>query len=222
MSKVKENAPRSDDDATQVKIIKRYTNRKLYDTVESRYVTLDEIAEMIRAGEDVRIIDNRSKEDLTSVTFAQIIFEQEKKTGHMPLSLLREIVRHGELSLQDFFEREIQPRVASFREEAEQRFTRVFRREREGEPRRPTTESETREYVEGFIAGFRRSIDESQHRLQEWQQRIQDFQQIVDERVQGTLQSVGGMPALHKDLLALRARLDEIEKKISQLDAKSS
>ena len=57
------------------KVIKRYTNRKLYDTVESRYVTLDEIAQMIKAGAEVQIIDNRTKEDLTSVTLAQIIFE---------------------------------------------------------------------------------------------------------------------------------------------------
>src|SRR5471030_2495155 len=61
------------------KVIKRYTNRKLYDTVESRYVTLDEIAQMIKAGAEVKIIDNRTKEDLTSVTLAQIIFEEEKK-----------------------------------------------------------------------------------------------------------------------------------------------
>src|SRR5262249_11748109 len=61
------------------KVIKRYTNRKLYDTVESRYVTLDEIAQMIKGGAEVKIIDNRSKEDLTSVTLAQIIFEEEKK-----------------------------------------------------------------------------------------------------------------------------------------------
>ena len=76
------------------KVIKRYTNRKLYDTVESRYVTLDEIAEMIKGGTEVKIIDNRSKEDLTSVTLAQIIFEEEKKQSQMPLALLREIIRH--------------------------------------------------------------------------------------------------------------------------------
>ncbi len=56
------------------KVIKRYTNRKLYDTVESRYVTLDEIAQMIKGGAEVKIVYNRSKEDLTSVTLAQIIF----------------------------------------------------------------------------------------------------------------------------------------------------
>ena len=62
-------------DKKEPKVIKRYTNRKLYDTVESRYVTLDEIAQMIKAGAEVKIIDNRTKEDLTSVTLAQIIFE---------------------------------------------------------------------------------------------------------------------------------------------------
>ncbi len=61
------------------RIIKRYANRKLYDTVESRYVTLQQIAELVRLGEDVKIIDNTSKEDLTNVTLAQIIYEEEKK-----------------------------------------------------------------------------------------------------------------------------------------------
>lgn len=219
MGKEKDKTSSVDEDGTQVKVIKRYTNRKLYDTVESRYVTLEEIAEMIRAGEDVRIIDNRSKEDLTSVTFAQIIFEQEKKAGQMPLSLLRDIVRHGEASVQTFIEREIQPRVASIREEAEQRFTRVFRRDKDDDGP-PATEKEIREYVDSFVAGFRRSIEDSQHRMLDWQQRIGEMQTVVDERVQRALQSVSGLPALHKDLKALRSRLDEIEAKISQLDEK--
>src|SRR5438477_10116252 len=87
------DAPEGRKDA---KVIKRYTNRKLYDTVESRYVTLDEIAQMIKAGAEVKIIDNRSKEDLTSVTLAQIIFEEEKKRSQMPLGVLREIIRNGD------------------------------------------------------------------------------------------------------------------------------
>ena len=59
-------------------MIKRYANRKLYDTRESRYVTLQQLGELIRDGEDIRIIDNQSKEDLTKVTLAQIIYEEEK------------------------------------------------------------------------------------------------------------------------------------------------
>ena len=60
------------------RIIKRYANRKLYDTCESRYVTLHEVAEFVRKRQDVRIVDNRTKEDLTNVTLAQIIYEEEK------------------------------------------------------------------------------------------------------------------------------------------------
>src|SRR5690349_2736539 len=81
--------------AREPKVIKRYTNRKLYDTVESRYVTLDEIAQMVKAGTEVQIVDNRTKEDLTSVTLAQIIFEEEKKTSKMSLRTLKELIRHG-------------------------------------------------------------------------------------------------------------------------------
>src|SRR3954464_14062505 len=88
--------------AKEPKIIKRYTNRKLYDTVETRYVTLDEIAEMIKQGGEVQIVDNRTKEDLTSVTLAQIIFEEEKKDSRMPLSVLREIIRRPGESLSGF------------------------------------------------------------------------------------------------------------------------
>src|SRR5438128_11690448 len=86
------------------KVIKRYTNRKLYDTVESRYVTLDEIAQMIKGGAEVKIVDNRSKEDLTSVTLAQIIFEEEKKRSQMPLGVLREIIRHGGEAVAGFYQ----------------------------------------------------------------------------------------------------------------------
>ena len=63
----------------KVKIIKRYQNRKLYDTQQSCYVTLDDIAKMIRTNEEVMVIDNKSKNDITAATLTQIIFEAEKK-----------------------------------------------------------------------------------------------------------------------------------------------
>src|SRR5437867_12004746 len=83
----------------ETRIVKRYANRKLYDTQRSRYVTLDQIAEMIRAGEDVKIIDNNSKEDLTAITLAQIIFEEEKKASFLPLYALRNIIQNGGQSI---------------------------------------------------------------------------------------------------------------------------
>ena len=68
----------------QKRIVKRYSNRKLYDTRESRYVTLLQIAEMVRAGEEVQIIDNATKDDLTEVTLAQIIYEEQKQQTKKP------------------------------------------------------------------------------------------------------------------------------------------
>jgi len=76
------------------RIIKRYSNRKLYDTKDSRYVTLLQIAEMVRTGEEVQIIDNNSKEDLTDVTLAQIIYEEQKSnTKNVPLQTLRGLIQ---------------------------------------------------------------------------------------------------------------------------------
>lgn len=75
------------------RVIKRYSNRKLYDTKGSRYVTLLQIAEIVRGGEEVQIIDNNSKDDLTEVTLAQIIFEEQKANQKtLPLQTLRELI----------------------------------------------------------------------------------------------------------------------------------
>lgn len=84
-----------------VKVIKRYSNRKMYDTTHSRYITLDEISEMVKQGEDLKIIDNKSGADLTSVTLTQIIYEDQKKlsdaspSSMLPLNALRGIIQSG-------------------------------------------------------------------------------------------------------------------------------
>ena len=81
----------------QTRVIKRYANRKLYDTRDSRYVTLDRIAELVRNGEEVKVLDNRSKRDLTKVTLAQIIYE-EQKSGNATawsVSSLRGFIQDG-------------------------------------------------------------------------------------------------------------------------------
>jgi polyhydroxyalkanoate synthesis repressor PhaR len=94
--------------STNPRVIKRYANRKLYDTRESRYVTLPQIAELVRLGEDVQIIDNRTKENLTSVTLAQIIYETEKST--------EESSRHGVKTLRDMIQAGGERLMASLRE----------------------------------------------------------------------------------------------------------
>ncbi len=76
------------------RIIKRYSNRKLYDTRDSRYVTLQQIGEMVRAGEEVQIIDNKTKEDKTEVTLALILSEDLKaQPRSVPLTALRDLIQ---------------------------------------------------------------------------------------------------------------------------------
>ncbi len=77
-------------------VIKRYPNRKLYDTDTKRYITLNEIASLIREGQEVVVVDHATDEDLTAVVLTQIIFEQEKQQkGFLPKSVLTNLVRAG-------------------------------------------------------------------------------------------------------------------------------
>ncbi|UCG25146.1 MAG: polyhydroxyalkanoate synthesis regulator DNA-binding domain-containing protein, partial [Chloroflexota bacterium] len=77
-------------------IIKRYPNRKLYNTDAKQYVTLDAIADLIKQGEEIQITDHLTGEDLTAVTLTQIIFEQEKKEGgFLPRSVLTGLIQSG-------------------------------------------------------------------------------------------------------------------------------
>src|SRR5881397_3049899 len=86
-------------------VIKRYSNRKLYDTQESRYVTLEELEELIRAGKEISVVDVSTGEDLTSVTLAQIILENERShRATLPTGFLHQLIKHGE-AWQEFLQR---------------------------------------------------------------------------------------------------------------------
>ncbi|MFI5328238.1 MAG: polyhydroxyalkanoate synthesis regulator DNA-binding domain-containing protein [Candidatus Rokuibacteriota bacterium] len=88
-------------------VIKRYSNRKLYDTQESRYVTLEELEELIRAGREISVVDVSSGEDLTSVTLAQIILENERNhRAALPTVFLHQLIKHGE-AWQDFVQKSL-------------------------------------------------------------------------------------------------------------------
>jgi polyhydroxyalkanoate synthesis repressor PhaR len=75
------------------RIIKRYSNRKLYDTKESRYITIAQIGEFVKLGEDVRVVDNATKDDLTDVVLAQILVEEQKgQKSSVPIQALRDLL----------------------------------------------------------------------------------------------------------------------------------
>jgi polyhydroxyalkanoate synthesis repressor PhaR len=80
-----------------IRLIKRYGSRKLYDTEESRYVSLEELAGWIRGGQQIRVIDNKSNDDVTALTLTQIISEEGRRgTAILPNELLHELIRIGE------------------------------------------------------------------------------------------------------------------------------
>lgn len=79
-----------------MRLIKRYSNRKLYDTAEKCYVTLEDLAALICAGHEIQVLDNASGEDMTAITLTQIIFEKEKQTGgFLPKGVLTGLIQAG-------------------------------------------------------------------------------------------------------------------------------
>src|SRR3954470_2336830 len=158
----------------ETRIIKRYANRKLYDTEHSRYVTLDQISEMIRNGDDVKIVDNKTKEDLTTVTLAQIIFEEEKKQrSFLPLGAMRNIIQSG----------------GQWFAEAQRRVQSILPGKR-GEDGEATQEEPPATVEEGEAADKKRSlaalrewVDHSKHRLEEWQKE-------VDGKIRGAIEGI--------------------------------
>jgi polyhydroxyalkanoate synthesis repressor PhaR len=78
-----------------MRLIRRYSNRKLYDTQESHYVTLQALAALIRAGEEFEVVDHATSRNLTTATLAQIIFEEEKRGPRLSVADLRRIIQEG-------------------------------------------------------------------------------------------------------------------------------
>jgi polyhydroxyalkanoate synthesis repressor PhaR len=195
---------------TQTRIIKRYANRKLYDTEHSRYVTLDQISEMIRNGDDVKIVDNKTKEDLTTVTLAQIIFEEEKKQrSFLPLAAMRNIIQSG----------------GEWFAEAQRRVQSILpgkRREEGGEaPPAPPEGEQTDAADETAIkrrslAALREWVDHSKHRLDEWQKQVDTK---IRTTIDGISQTITPWASVNKDVRALADRLAELEAKLRDLES---
>jgi polyhydroxyalkanoate synthesis repressor PhaR len=192
----------------EMRTIKRYANRKLYDTQRSRYVTLDQIAEMIRDGEDVKIVDNNSKEDLTSVTLAQIIFEEEKKQkSFLSLGAMRNIIQSGG------------ERIEELVSQAGRRVTGVFRKDKAGEagavepapaPAPEPTPVEEGKENQSALHEFREWIESSQRTIDEWQHR-------VDERIRHVVEGISPFASMQKEVATLASRIAELEQKLEHL-----
>lgn len=95
--------------------LKKYPNRRLYDTRHSAYVTLDDVARLIKEGFAIEVMDAKSQQDVTGAILTQIIMEQTKKNhALLPISLLHLIIRFGEDLLSEFFEKYLEQSIRSY------------------------------------------------------------------------------------------------------------
>ncbi len=180
----------------ETRVVKRYANRKLYDTERSRYVTLEQIAELIRTGEDIKIVDNNSKEDLTAITLAQIIFEEEKRSSFLPLGALRNIIQSSGTSL------------SQLATQAQEKVLSVFRRDAKDEHGNPLPDTEaTPPESEAPHHPVREFLERSQQTFDEWQRR-------VDERIRHVVESLSPLAGLEKEIRTLTQRVIDLEKRL--------
>lgn len=193
----------------ETRIIKRYANRKLYDTEHSRYVTLDQISEMIRAGDDVKIVDNKTKEDLTTVTLAQIIFEEEKKQrSFLPLGAMRNIIQSG----------------GQWFAEAQRRVQSILpgKRKEDGSPDDAEDPAGADGAPENEAMVKKRSLESLREWVDHSKQRLDEWQKQVDSKIRTTmegLQAVTPWGSVNKDVRNLADRISELEAKLRDLEA---
>jgi polyhydroxyalkanoate synthesis repressor PhaR len=166
------------------RIIKRYSNRKLYDTKDSRYVTLLQIAEMVRAGEEVQIIDNNTKDDLTETTLAQIIYEEQKAhTRSVPLQTLKELIHaRTEKVLADLREGPI---------------GRLIPGAKPGEEKEEVPAKESKPTL----------VDQAKEKFEE-------VQHNLDERVKAILSGFRPFQQLQQEVKRLNERIEELEQRL--------
>jgi polyhydroxyalkanoate synthesis repressor PhaR len=195
------------------RVIKRYSNRKLYDTKDSRYVTLQQIGEMVRAGEEVQIIDNATKEDKTEVTLALIISEDLKSQPRsVPLGTLRDLIQErGERLLSQLREGPIGRLIPGGEAGA------VPGAVEGAAPPPPPVPEVTPEAAAaaaaqgadgdkpaGAKARLTEIVESSKHTLDQWQHQI-------DERIRAILPGVGLFRELQAEVKRLTQRVDELE-----------
>jgi polyhydroxyalkanoate synthesis repressor PhaR len=100
---------------TEKILFKKYANRRLYDTEQSKYVTLNEVAERIRNGQQVEVIDAGTKEDVTAFILTQIVLEEAKKNNALlPAAFLHVAIQYGDNVLMEFFEKYLQQTIKSY------------------------------------------------------------------------------------------------------------
>ncbi len=201
------------------RVIKRYANRKLYDMSESCYITHDEIASLVKAGEEVKIIDNQTKEDLTTITLTQILFDKERQQRKaLPLSTIRGLFQTGG----DFIQRHITQPVTTLRGEAEETMRKVFRARgaEAGEAAVATPAPAPEPPPQETTPGAARA--KAPEGLREWldntQRNFDTMQRMLEERWNLVVQSLGHFDVNHRRIAELERRVEQLEERLRSLE----
>jgi polyhydroxyalkanoate synthesis repressor PhaR len=187
-----------------MRLIKRYANRKMYDSHSSRYVTLDGVAELVRAGQDLRIIDNDTGEDLTALTLAQIIFEEQKKEKPpVGVPVLRRIIQQGGAALH-----EIMTSVDRGREALEELAQRGMQQLSHSGDAKEASKAQKRTMLEDLLEAPQKQLEQLQHR--------------IDAQVRASIERVTGHPAIQGELRRLEENVKSLEEQLRRLRGWSS
>jgi polyhydroxyalkanoate synthesis repressor PhaR len=182
--------------------IKKYANRRLYNTGTSAYVTLEDLAAMVKTGEDFIVHDAKTGEDITRSVLTQIIFEQENKEGQnlLPIAFLRQLIRFYGDSMQMLVPRYLEASIESFTREQEK-----FRDQ----------------MAQAFGVGAFTSLDEQVRRNMEMFERaFAMFTPFVRRENQGGVGEPEKPSAKPVEIDDLKRQLNEMQKKVDQLTEK--
>jgi polyhydroxyalkanoate synthesis repressor PhaR len=189
------------------RLIKRYSNRKLYDTEGSRYVTLLEIGDLVRAGEEVEVIDNQTKEDKTEATLALIISEELKERPRgIPLATLKALIRHrGERLLSTLREGPMRRLITREDDAAAPTDAATAPEPPPGDEPPPNPPDEPPSPPPPTsLATLRRTLEQ--------------WQAAVDERLRSVLPASADVEELKLQIRALNERLARLERRVGPLD----
>ena len=178
--------------------IKKYANRRLYNTGTSTYVTLEDLAAMVKNGEDFLVYDAKTGDDITRSVLAQIIFEQESKAGQnlLPATFLRQLIR--------FYGDSMQMQVPRYLEQSMQSFTRQQEKFRE-------------QMAQAFGgAGFGPLEDQVRRNMEMFEKTFAMFAPFA----RGQAKSAADKPAGASEMDELKRQLDEMQKRLDRMGGK--
>ncbi len=181
---------------TEPRLIKRYANRKLYDTTAKRYVTLEQIATLVRDGEEIKVVENDTGADLTSITLSQILVEQEKKrAGNLPKSFLTELVK----SSSTLFD-QVRRTVASWLHTAH------------------ISQEDVQRHLDELVRKGQLTVEEAQRLRAEIARRTDHLLALIDREVDAHLDKAVRRLGLarHEEIAALQARVERLAEAIDR------